>query len=178
MRPDFLGRQSLWYMLCCNVIFLLFLIENRVFSNRISRAPLNTQIYLPLWLPWLWGRSGRCRPDGGSSSCPPRRWTGSPWPDRPRSKKHCAVFQQRICFNEPLCPSVRLRGKVNSLVPKLKNWMAYISVLQVLPHVFFFWKIRDFISFCPSHSSSSTVLWTGCTCFFYSRGSLQFNWFV
>ena len=35
MGPDFLDRQCLWYMLCCNLISVLFLIQNS-FSSRIS----------------------------------------------------------------------------------------------------------------------------------------------
>ena len=35
MGPDFLDRQCLWYMLCCNLICVLFLIQNS-FSSRIS----------------------------------------------------------------------------------------------------------------------------------------------
>ena len=35
MGPDFLDRQCLWYMFCCNLICVLFLIQNS-FSSRIS----------------------------------------------------------------------------------------------------------------------------------------------
>ena len=35
MGPDFLDRQCLWYMYCCNLICFLFLIQNS-FSSRIS----------------------------------------------------------------------------------------------------------------------------------------------
>ena len=31
MGPDFLDRQSLWYMFCCNFICLVFLIKNSSF---------------------------------------------------------------------------------------------------------------------------------------------------
>ena len=38
MGPDFLDRQCLWYMFCCNLICFLFLIQNS-FSSRISGQP-------------------------------------------------------------------------------------------------------------------------------------------
>ena len=37
MGPDFLDRQSLWYMFCCNFINLIFCFQSKtVFSGRIS----------------------------------------------------------------------------------------------------------------------------------------------
>ena len=38
MGPDFLDRQSLWRMFCCNFICLLFLIENIFFQPDIRRT--------------------------------------------------------------------------------------------------------------------------------------------
>ena len=40
MGPDFLDSQCLWYIFCCNLICVLFLIQNS-FSSRISGYPAN-----------------------------------------------------------------------------------------------------------------------------------------
>ena len=44
MGPDFLDKQSLWYMFCCNFISLLFLIFSSRISGKRNRISGATQV--------------------------------------------------------------------------------------------------------------------------------------